>query len=394
MELLKLSAADEAELADSAITQWLSPAFFATPFWVMWATTFAFQPWHSAVEFKRYLHRFMLEFSRIETLAGVKRTIYNQYDSLVRPLQHWLSAQGVNFVTDCRVTDLEFDERLKDVMVTAICTLRGGVSERIVLDEGDLTFVQNGSMTDASSLGSMSTPPAQLDKTAASSWNLWEKLAAGRPQFGRPAAFNQCIAQSCWESFTVTLRDPAFFDFMQRYSGNEAGTGGLVTFQDSSWLMSLVLAHQPHFAAQPADVQVFWGYALFPDRVGDFVAKSMADCDGEDILREIGGHLHIDYSIFGEAICIPCRMPYITSQFMPRLVADRPAPIPAGSRNLGLISQFVEIAHDTVFTVEYSVRAAQTAVYGPLGVKREIPAVSRHDQNLHTQFQALMKAFE
>jgi hypothetical protein len=47
----------------------------------MWATTFAFQPWHSAVEFKRYLHRFMLEFSRIETLAGVKRTVYNQYDS-------------------------------------------------------------------------------------------------------------------------------------------------------------------------------------------------------------------------------------------------------------------------------------------------------------------------
>ena len=50
----------------------------------MWATTFAFQPWHSAVEFKRYLHRFMLEFSRIETLAGVKRTVHNQFDSLVR----------------------------------------------------------------------------------------------------------------------------------------------------------------------------------------------------------------------------------------------------------------------------------------------------------------------
>ena len=60
----------------------------------MWATTFAFQPWHSAVEFKRYLHRFMLEFSRIETLAGVKRTIYNQYDSLVRPLQTWLERAG------------------------------------------------------------------------------------------------------------------------------------------------------------------------------------------------------------------------------------------------------------------------------------------------------------
>ncbi|WP_292705421.1 MULTISPECIES: oleate hydratase [unclassified Nostoc] len=30
--------------------------------------------------------------------------------------------------------------------------------------------------------------------------------------------------------------------------------------------MSIVLAYQPHFINQPADVQVFWGYALFSDR--------------------------------------------------------------------------------------------------------------------------------
>ena len=112
-------------MGTSPITDWLSPAFFATPFWAMWATVFAFQPWHSAVEFKRYIHRFMLEFSRIETLAGVKRTVYNQYDSLVRPLQQWLGAQEVQFVADCLVTDLKFDERAADVVVTVVRTLRG-----------------------------------------------------------------------------------------------------------------------------------------------------------------------------------------------------------------------------------------------------------------------------
>src|ERR1022692_1174392 len=65
MELLKLSKADEDTLAASSITDWLSPAFFETEFWYMWSTTFAFQPWHSAVEFKRYMLRFLLEFSRI-----------------------------------------------------------------------------------------------------------------------------------------------------------------------------------------------------------------------------------------------------------------------------------------------------------------------------------------
>ena len=41
--------------------------------------------------------------------------------------------------------------------------------------------------------------------------------------------------------------------------------------------MSIVLAHQPHIPNQSADVQVFLGYALSADRVGNFVAKPMAD---------------------------------------------------------------------------------------------------------------------
>ena len=106
-ELLKLSTTSEESLGATCITDWLSPSFFETPFWFMWSTTFAFEPWHSAIEFKRYLHRFILEFSRIETLAGVKRTRFNQYDSLVRPLQAWLKAQGVHLITDCRVTGFD-----------------------------------------------------------------------------------------------------------------------------------------------------------------------------------------------------------------------------------------------------------------------------------------------
>jgi oleate hydratase len=48
-ELLKLINSDEQNLGAACITDWLSPRFFETEFWYMWATTFAFQPWHSAV---------------------------------------------------------------------------------------------------------------------------------------------------------------------------------------------------------------------------------------------------------------------------------------------------------------------------------------------------------
>ena len=394
IELLKLTNADEEKMGASCITDWLSPQFFETEFWYMWVTTFAFQPWHSAVEFKRYLHRFMLEFSRIDTLGGVKRTIYNQYDSLVLPLQTWLEAQGVRLVTDCTVTDLDYKTEEDTFIVTGIHCRRQGKNEVIVVHDGDLVFMQNGSMTDASSLGSMTSAPRKLTKADSGGWTLWEKLAKDRPEFGNPAAFNSCIAQSCWESFTVTLKHPAFFDKMNQFSGNEPGTGGLVTFKDSNWLMSIVLAHQPHFANQPADVQVFWGYALFPDRVGNFVPKPMAECNGAEILQELCGHLRFDAEIVESANCIPCRMPYITSMFMPRMRSDRPLPVPRGSRNLAFVSQFVEIPDDVVFTVEYSVRAAQMAVYELLGIDRNIPPITPHDKSLRVQFEALIKAFK
>ena len=171
----------------------------------MWSTTFAFQPWHSAVEFKRYLHRFMLEFSRIDTLSGVKRTIYNQYDSLVLPLKTWLEDRAFDFVRGCRspisITNTP----------TALHRHRhsppvAGGGTMVAMGDGDLVFLQNASMTDASSLGSMTNAPAMLTKADSCGWTLWEKLAR-EAEFGNPRAFNSCIAQSCWESFTVTLQD-------------------------------------------------------------------------------------------------------------------------------------------------------------------------------------------
>jgi len=393
-ELFKLTQASEDALGASRITDWLSPHLFETKFWYMWSTTFAFQPWHSAVEFKRYLLRFLLEFSRIDTLSGVKRTVYNQYDSMVRPLQAWLAAKGVRMVVDCTVRDLTHRTQDGSLSITEIECRTHGKHETIFVGPDDIVFIQNGSMTDASSLGSMTEAPPKRTKEDSGGWRLWEKLAEGRPQFGNPAAFNSCIAQSCWESFTVTLKNTAFFDRMIAFSGNQPGTGGLVTFRDSNWMMSIVLPFQPHFSNQPADVQVFWGYALFPDRVGNFVPMAMADCTGSEILLELCGHLRFDLETVQDGNCIPCRMPYITSMFMPRVRGDRPPPLPAGSKNLAFLSQFVEIEDDVVFTVEYSVRAAQMAVYALLGIDRAVPPVTPHAKSLHTQFDAVIKAFE
>ena len=65
-------------------------------------------------------------------------------------------------------------------------------------------------------------------------------------------------------------------------------------------------------------------------------------------------------------------MPYITSQFSPRKVSDRPKVIPEGCVNLSFIGQFAELPGDVVFTVETSVRTAMMAVWGLIGLKKPI----------------------
>lgn len=131
-----------------------------------------------------------------------------------------------------------------------------------------------------------------------------------------------------------------------------------MTFKDSNWLCSFVFPRQPHFINQPENCQVCWGYALHPERIGDFVNKSMLECTGNEILVEMMGHLQFDMDLVKNAICKPCIMPFITSMFMTRSMADRPSVVPKGCKNLGFISQFANVPNDVVFTVEYSVRAA------------------------------------
>jgi oleate hydratase len=224
---------------------------------------------------------------------------------------------------------------------------------------------------------------------------LWEKIAAGRPALGNPAAFADHVDQSKWVSFTATMKNPALFTLVRDFTGNVPGEGGLITFTDSSWLMSIVLPHQPHFIGQPEDVQVFWGYALSVDQPGDYVKKPMADCTGRELVTELLGHLGaLDRAdeILAGAICLPCMMPFITSQFLARANGDRPQVHPAGFANFAVTGQFCEQPEDVVFTVEYSVRAAMTAAYELLGLDRKPPAVfkGQHDpRNLYKAFRAL-----
>lgn len=397
MALGKLMITPEEKLDNLKISDWFgsTPHFFETNFWYMWQTTFAFQKWSSLFEFKRYMQRMIFEFSRIETLEGVTRTPLNQYDSIILPMKAYLDAQKVDFSLRYRVTDLDFEEG-DDITVTAIHYEDALGKGMIQLHEGDLCIVTNGSMTDNAKLGSFKTPAPYVTE-APMSGELWKNIASKKSGLGNPKPFFGKPDETNWESFTVTCKGNKLIKMIEQFSGNVPGSGALMTFKDSSWLMSIVVAAQPHFAGQPKDVTIFWGYGLYTDKLGDYVKKPMRDCTGEEILTELLHHLHFEaekQEIMDSIInVIPCMMPYIISMFQPRAMSDRPAVVPKGSTNLAMISQFVEIPEDMVFTEEFSIRAARMAVYTLMGVDRKIEPVTPFRKDPKILFKALKTSY-
>ncbi|EKZ97693.1 oleate hydratase [Cupriavidus metallidurans] len=380
LELMRLVATPERLLHTARIEDCFSPHFFETNFWAMWRTTFAFQNWHSAVELKRYLLRFLQEFPRIHTLAGVRRTPLNQYDAVVRPMEQWLRERGVVFELNTKVVDADFVEQGAERRVEALHAMRHGEPVTYRLGAADLALITIGSMTADATYGDDDHAPSLVRDKRDGAWTLWESMARKTRGLGRPNAFCGNVDETKWESFTLTMRSPALVHRIEEFTGNAPGTGGLMTFKDSRWLMSIVVPHQPHFAGQPEDVYTLWGYGLFIDNKGDYIDKSMAQATGREILRELMHHLRFDdirEEVLRTTTTIPVMMPYITSEFERREASDRPLVIPGGATNFALLGQYVEIPEDVVFTVEYSVRGAMHAVYGLLGLNNEIPPIYR-----------------
>lgn len=380
MELAKLHLVTEDALGTTTIEQFFDPSFFETNFWYFWASMFAFQKWHSVVEVKRYMERFMHLIGGMNKLEGILHTEYNQYDSLILPLITWLKEHDVCFDSACKVTDIDFNFSDNEKVATAIHLTKDGKSEVINVKKEDILLFTNGSMTENTTKGDMDHPAIVNRSADKGCFSVWEKIAQKSPDFGHPEKFCTDIDKTKWLSFTVTLKDDEIvFPYIYNLTGAKPGMGGLVTIKDSSWFMSWVVPKHPHFLGQPDNVKVLWAYALNMDVPGDYVKKTLSECTGREMFEELLYHMGL-YDRVPEILShtvnvIPSMMPYITSQFMPRVAGDRPDVIPPGSKNFGFLGQFAEVPDDCVFTVEYSIRTAVMAVYGLMDLGKKVDPV-------------------
>ncbi|QHO77883.1 oleate hydratase [Bradyrhizobium sp. CCBAU 051011] len=384
-ELIALFLATRKQMEAKRIDEVFGRDFFNSNFWLYWRTMFAFEKWHSALEMKLYLHRFIHHIGGLPDFSTLKFTKYNQYESLVLPLCKWLLEQGVNFRYGVEVTDIDFDIKRGRKQATGIRWLENGIVGSVDIGADDLVFMTIGSLTENSDMGDHHTAP-RLDEGPAPAWDLWRRIAAKDAAFGRPDVFGGNISATKWESATITTLDariPAYIHKIAKrdpFSGRVV-TGGIVTVKDSSWLLSWTANRQPHFKHQRSDQVVAWLYSLFVEKAGDYVKKPMQDCTGEEITQEWLYHLGVPVPSIPElaasaAKTVPVMMPYVTSFFMPRQMGDRPDVVPKEAVNFAFIGQFAESGErDCIFTTEYSVRTAMEAVYILLKIERGVPEV-------------------
>ena len=363
--LARVVLTPEAMLDGRRIEEFFSKEFFSTEFWCLWSTIMGSLPQHGAIEFRRYMNRFLYLFGDLSDMTGVMRTPLNQHQNFIEPLVKWLTPRGVNFFTGTFVKDIGFAPVPGRITVNRLDYERGGATTSVAVAPNDIVLVTTGSQAADMSPASMTEVPRP--RPTGRSWALWQRLAQGRTDFGKPDVFfgRDRVADSLWVTFTVTDTGTEFVNQIAALTNSTAGRGGLVTLKDSGWVISLSVFHQPEITEQPSGTSVWWGYGLYPGRTGDFVKKPMTACTGEEILEETLRQLRFDkqvQTIKATSICVPCYMPYVNNVWLPWSRGDMPSPVPAGSTNLGLIGQYVDMPREIAFTIECSVRSAWEAI--------------------------------
>lgn len=386
MEIMKLFMTKDEDLYDKTIEDVFDDEVFNSTFWLYWRTMFAFENWHSALEMKLYFQRFIHHIGGLPDFSALKFTKYNQYESLIMPMMKYLEEAGVAFQYNTEVTNVIFEKENEKKIAKAIECKVDGREMTIPLTEKDLVFVTNGSCTEGTIYGDHThAPVGDAEVRNSGCWSLWKNIAAQDPSFGHPEKFCSDVEKTNWESATATTSNDEIISYIEKIckrdprSGNVV-TGGIVSCQDSKWLLSWTINRQPQFKGQNPKEIIVWIYSLFTDVPGDYVKKPMRECTGEEITQEWLYHIGVPADRIpelakSEVVCVPTMMPYITAFFMPRRKGDRPDVIPDGCVNFAFLGQFAETPRDTIFTTEYSVRTAMEAVYGLLGVDRGVPEV-------------------
>ena len=390
MQIMRLFFTPDEELYDKKITEYFDEDVLASNFWLYWRTMFAFENWHSALEMKLYIKRFIHHVGGLPDFRALRFTRYNQYESMILPMISYLESHGVQFHYCTKVVNVIFDTAGEKKKAVRLDLLADGETHCVNLSEDDLVFITPGGCVENSTYGAQDRRAEYRPELhEGGGWDMWKRIASQDPSFGHPDKFCSKPEETTWMSATVTTLDERIIPYITKickrdpFSGKVV-TGGIVTVKDSSWLLSWTVNRQPQFRNQKEGQCVVWLYGLFFDKAGDYVKKPMKECTGKEICEEWLYHIGVPVDLIStlaqeSANTVPVMMPYITAFFMPRRKGDRPDVVPENAVNFAFIGQFAETKRDTIFTTEYSMRTGMEAVYND--AQQESSLLSRCEMN-------------
>ena len=109
MEIMKLFFTKDEDLYDKTIEDVFDDEVFGSQFWLYWRTMFAFENWHSALEMKLYIQRYIHHIGGLPDFTALRFTRYNQYESMILPMVKYLEDHNVTFHFGVKVNNVLFD---------------------------------------------------------------------------------------------------------------------------------------------------------------------------------------------------------------------------------------------------------------------------------------------
>ena len=386
MEIVKLFMTKDEDLYDKTIEDVFDDEVFNSTFWLYWRTMFAFENWHSALEMKLYFQRFIHHIAGLPDFSALKFTRYNQYESLILPMQKYLEQAGVDFQFGTEVTNVLFDIREGKKVATAIECKVHGTEKGILLTENDLVFVTNGSCTEGTIYGDQDhAPNGDAEVRTSGCWNLWKNIAKQDPAFGHPEKVLLRCGQDqlgIGHHHDAGRQNPALYH-QHLPAGSPQRPGGHRRHRQLPGLrLAAQLDHQPPGTVQRPGPRkgLCLGVRPLHRCAGQLRQKAHAGMHrprnhrGMALPPGCAGSGHSGTGRLQCGLCAHHDALYHGLLHAP-CQGGPPRRHPRRLRELCLPGQFAETPRDTVFTTEYSVRTAMEAVYGLLGVDRGVPEV-------------------
>ena len=144
------------------ITDFFDDEVLNSNFWLYWRTMFAFENWHSALEMKLYIQRYIHHIGGLPDFKALRFTKYNQYESMILPdgqvpgrasaSSSTTASRWSTWSSTCTSPATSWP--------SASTVIREGKKEAIDLTENDLVFITNGGCVENSTMGSQNEPAA------------------------------------------------------------------------------------------------------------------------------------------------------------------------------------------------------------------------------------------